>query len=58
MKRRLKEKILIAVTFAAAIGVVIGFGCADSEAPLPVVWLAIALAWLAIFGQANDWFEN
>lgn len=54
MKRKIKNLILRAITTAAAAGVVLSAGCADSPNSNTAMIVCIScLAWLILFTYAN-----
>lgn len=56
--RCLKDTILKIITWLNFLSLLI-FGCAlDSDSWIPFIICCINIAWLALFGYANNWFEG
>lgn len=56
--RCLKNTILKILAWINFLSLLI-FGCAlDSDSWIPLIICFINIAWLGLFGYANDWFEG
>lgn len=60
MKKTLKNKVLLGITETELIIALIMMAAIDSPDPrIPIILLAQAMAWLALFNKANpDWSKD
>ena len=54
-KRKIKNFILKGITTVAVIVLILSMCAADSESYLPMVTMALSLAWITPFAIANNW---
>lgn len=52
-RKKRKNAVLKAVTMIAIIGAIVSGCCLDSKSKIPMIVLAVCLAWVSLFSIAN-----